>query len=267
MCHIPAFGVICWRADPRDHRKVPIKFSSFCPRGQNYQHVVSEEECATRSYLLNVSSGRKSSASKKLTACRVASEAIADNDDGALRSFTVDMLGLPPKWAPYVAIAMWNGNWMHADNPYGWIRTVTARTVKKWQPELVGQSWRERDAKTVLATDLGKVHAEDGYAYREGATGALGFRLHLAEEGGISTPDGKFMIGDGHKRNGRRWRNPNRPKPPMKRPGESRLGSDDHALIDARLRGCTRQTAANYLNWSQSKVERVWRRINRDQNQ
>ena len=182
---------------------------------------------------------------QKLVACRVACEAIADNDNGALQSFTADMLGLPRQWAPYVAMAMWNGDWMHAENPYGWICTVAARTVKKWQPTLVGQSWKERDKRTVLASDLGPVRAEDGYAYQEGATGALGFHLHLAEEGGIVATGGKIMVGDGHRRNGRRWRNPMMRNPPKKKPGESRLGIDERRLIDARLLGYTRQTAGN----------------------
>ena len=203
---------------------------------------------------------------QKLTVCRMACEALADNDDSMLQSFTVDMLGLPRSWAPYVAMAMWGGGWMHAENPYGWLHTVAARTVKKWQPGLVGQGWRERDGRVVLEADLPNVRSDDGYGYREGATGALGFYDYLAQEGGVLARDGRFLAGDGHKRNGRRWRNPNQVNPPKKKPGDSRLGPDDHALIAARLAGYTRNTAAAYLGWTQNRVERVWRRTTRDQN-
>ena len=62
---------------------------------------------------------------------------------------------------------------------------VAARSVKKWQPALVGQEYRERDLKAVLATDLAAPTANDTYGYREGSTGALGFHMHLAEESGM----------------------------------------------------------------------------------
>jgi hypothetical protein len=200
-----------------------------------------------------------------LGVCEVVSRAIGTGDDSPLRCFTVDVLGLPLKWSPYVAIAMWESKWREADNPFGWIRKVSVLTVKKWRPELVGQSWRERDGRAVLASDLDSVHANDGYAYQEGAAGALGFHAHLAEDGCVVSRSGVVMVGNGHKRNGRRWRNPNVPKPPRKLRTDPRIGADERALIDARLSGYTRQTAKGYLGWSQSKVERVWRRINRDQ--
>ena len=204
--------------------------------------------------------------SQRMVACEVAYRALAESDDGPLRWFTTDVLELPKPWAPYVAMAMWQTEWRRAENPIGWLRVVTGRTVKKWHPALVGQSWKERDPKVVVATDLKRPQSDDGYSYREGDTGALGFHLHLAEEGGIIGRDGHVRIGNGQKRNGRRWRNPNTPRPPRKKPGESRLGPDDRALIDARIAGCTRQTAGAHLGWSQSRVERVWRRVNRDQN-
>ncbi len=195
---------------------------------------------------------------QRLAACEVAFQGITQRWDGPLKWFTREVLKLPERWHPYVAMALSNSNWRTARNPFGYIRRVTVRQIKNWNPSLIGEDWREREPNVTLATDLAKVSSEDGWGYREGAAGALAFYAHLAEDGGAIDRTGKILVGDGHRRNGRRWRNPSRQTPPRKKPGECRLGPDDRALIDARVfAGCTRQTAAAYLGWPQSKVEAV----------
>lgn len=201
--------------------------------------------------------------SQRMAACEIAERALSEGDDGPLRWFTTDMLELPVAWSPYVAMAMLESNWKDAVNPFGYLRTVTGRTVKKWQPALVGQDYRERDSRQVLASDLRSPASAD---WRSGGGGALALAAYHSEDGGIITSRGSFSIGNGVKRNGRRWRNPNTPTPPKKKPGDSRLGPDAKALIDARIRGFTRNTAAAHLGWSQQRVERAWRESNNDQN-
>jgi len=79
---------------------------------------------------------------QELTACEVAYLGIEDGTEPLLRWFCTNVLGLPPAWVPYVAMAMWRPDskgelaWRSAEHPFAFLATVTRRAVIRWNPEL-----------------------------------------------------------------------------------------------------------------------------------
>jgi hypothetical protein len=225
----------------------------------------------------NVQLSPKVVRTQKLQSCEIAlAEGIQKNNPVVIRWFTSEILHLQGSWATVVTVALLDKSkageyrWRTAANPLGLVRTIARRTALKSYPELI------------FGDDADKVMNPNGRAVSSLRLPANGRPSTCADSNGEVLGTGswhdefidKAHFDAGHDYDG----------PPIWQQLDfsllsketdtlsydwneigQRLGlsGEQTELMKARAAGVTRAAMGQHLTWSQEKVERVWKAVQR----
>ena len=213
---------------------------------------------------------------QQLQACEVALEGLLNDSKDALVWFTTQVLKLPASWLTVCGQALIDKDrsgiyrWKTAKNPVGLLRTVARRIAGKSHPELLGYPHQTSlsSAAILPLSQVSNVDLNGGSRARGDAGGNVSQQDLIDRLDFQSMQDGGWddysvthdvensfrCAGDLSSDFDYDW----------DKIGKSlRLTADQISILRARASGVTREAMAEFLHWDQTRVERVWKSVNR----
>lgn len=161
--------------------------------------------------------------------CERAVEALQASDIDKLDWFVKDICKLSTQYQPFVAEALWEGRWRQANDPIAYVCKVAKNKSKRHQLEEKAL-WNYRLGALISLDELTTDNTSPIKLISEPHNPFVSIELLIDLERACK---------------------------------QSKLPQEAMQLLIARSYGYTRRDAEKYLGWSQEKVERVWRMINR----